>query len=278
MSVGLSTGARVAIGQLDLASLPDAVGILAELDQAFPESPDWEPYRALYPELFAGSQWRLPVTCFAIRAHGRTILVDTGVGPAGTWDWDGETEEGLPRSLAAHNVDPADLDAVFLTHSHVDHVGWLADDRLLAHALVLIHGDAFTFAVENSRIEWLPNRLRELEQRGRIQMIGGGVELAPGVSTQAFPGHYPGHLGLRLESGGEQAVVIADTAVHPALLDGPDLRYVSDHDHQLSVETRRLLVAELADSATVVAASHFPGSAIGRIVRRDGRVVWEALT
>ena len=269
----------VAIGQFELASLPDAVGILGELGELFPQATatDWEPYRALYPELFAGSQWRLPVACFTVRAHGRTILVDAGVGPPGSWDWKGEVEGGLPGALAAHHVDPAELDAIVLTHPHVDHVGWLADDELLAHALVLIHGDAFAFAVENSRVEWLPNRLRELEQRGRIQTVAEGVELAPGVTVRAYPGHYPGHVGLQLEAGGERAVVIADAAVHPALLDAPDGHYVSDHDHHLSAATRRALVAQLADTATVVAASHYPGSAIGRIMRRDDRVIWEVL-
>jgi glyoxylase-like metal-dependent hydrolase (beta-lactamase superfamily II) len=275
MSVDLSTGKRVAIGQLELASLPDAVGILGELEELFPEAIDWEPYRALYADLFAGSQWHLPVACFAVRAQGRTILVDAGVGPAGSWDWEGEAEGGLPWSLTAQHIDPADLDAIFLTHPHVDHVGWLADDELLAHALVFLHDDAFTFATANSRIPWLPNRLRELAQRGRVQMVADGVELAPGVTVRSYPGHYPGHVGLLLESAGERAAVIGDAAVHPALLDEPERRYVSDHDHHLSAATRRALVAELADTDTVVAASHFPASAIGHIVRRDERVVWE---
>jgi glyoxylase-like metal-dependent hydrolase (beta-lactamase superfamily II) len=273
----LPTGATVAIGQLELASLPDAVGILGDLAELFPDAGDWELYRQLYPELFAGSQWRLPVACFAVRAYGRTIVVDAGVGPPGSWDWEPLTESRLPRSLAAQHVDPSDLDAVFLTHAHIDHVGWLADDELLGHAVVFLHGDAFSFAVENSRVPWLPNRLRELEQRGRIHTIAAGVELAPGVSVEAYPGHYPGHVGLRLESAGERAVVIADAAVHPALLDDPDRRYLSDHDDVLSAATRRALVAELADTTTVVAASHYPGSAIGRIARRDERVVWEAV-
>src|SRR5919108_3729434 len=155
MSVDLSTGEHVAIGQVELASLPDAVGILGELEELFPETSaaEWEPYRLLYPDLFAGSQWRLPVACFVVRAHGRTILVDAGVGPPASWEgWQSEIEGGLPRALAAHQVDPAALDAILFTHAHVDHVGWLAHDELLAHAVVLIHADTFVFALENSRV------------------------------------------------------------------------------------------------------------------------------
>src|SRR4051794_1063710 len=147
MGAGLSTGQRVAIGEIELTSLPDAVGILGPFDELYPDVPAeaWEPYRSLYPELFAGSQWRLPVTCFLVRAPGRPILVDMGVGPAGGWDWESEREEGLPAAQAALGVEPAELDAVFLSHLHIDHVGWLADESLYPSARVLVHADALAF-------------------------------------------------------------------------------------------------------------------------------------
>ncbi len=45
-----------------------------------------------------------------------------------------------------------------------------------------------------------------------------------------LPGHFPGHMGLRIVSGGSEAVLIADAAVHPMLLHEPDAVYVSDGD------------------------------------------------
>jgi glyoxylase-like metal-dependent hydrolase (beta-lactamase superfamily II) len=215
------------------------------------------------------------VACFLVRAGDRTILVDAGVGPSGSWDWDGEREGGLPAALAAQGLGASDLDCVFLTHLHVDHVGWLADETFAPQARLLVHGDALAFAIENSRVEWLPDRLRELVAQDRVRTIDNEAQLAPGVTTWALPGHYPGHLGLRLESGSERAVLLVDAAVHPALLDRPDWRYVSDLDADTAVATRGELVAELAGSDTLVACGHYPGNGIGRIVRRDDRVVWE---
>ena len=149
MRAALSTGQRVAVGSIELTSLPDAVGILGALDELYPDvqGDAWEPYRGLYPELFAGGQWRLPVACFLIRAGGRAILVDAGVGPPASWDWQSEREGGLPGALAAHGVEPDDLDALFLSHLHIDHVGWLADEALYPNARVLVHVDALAFAV-----------------------------------------------------------------------------------------------------------------------------------
>ena len=89
----------VRIGAIEVAPLLDAVGTLAELEQAYPDvaAEEWAPYRELYPELFAGSRWRLPVKTHLIRSGGTTVLVDTGVGPPGSFRmWRGEREGLLP--------------------------------------------------------------------------------------------------------------------------------------------------------------------------------------
>jgi hypothetical protein len=89
------------VGSVELDAVTDAWGELGELAELYPEAPGaaWEPYRELYPELFAETRWRLPSTCYLIRPSGRTVLVDTGVGPPGLWDWKAETEGGLLRGL-----------------------------------------------------------------------------------------------------------------------------------------------------------------------------------
>ena len=78
--------------------------------------------------------------------------------------------------------------------------------------------------------------------------------------------------GLRLSSEGEEAVLIADIAVHPALLAHPDWVYVADGDPAVCAETRRAVLPELVDRDVLVACGHYPGSGIGRVVTRDGLV------
>jgi hypothetical protein len=63
--------------------------------------------------------------------------------------------------------------------------------------------------------------------------------------------------------------------VHPALLDRPDARYRADFDHEPVVATRRALLEELVDRPTLAVCGHYPEGGIGRIVSRDGHVVWE---
>ena len=262
------------VGAVELVPLVDAVGLLGELDELFPDRPDWSADRELYPELFAGSKWRLPCTCYLVRSGGTTVVVDTGVGPAGLWGWDAEREEGLLPALAEAGVAPEDVDVVFLTHLHIDHVGWNTDRDgrpVFPNARYLAHRDAIAFASAGDR----PHVARTIAPV-EFEEVAGETELAEGVTAFELPGHFPGHLGVRIESEGRTAVLLADTAVHPRMLDAPELVYVSDGDSGACAVTRRALLEELVDREVLAVCGHYPGGGIGRVVTRNGRVLWEA--
>ncbi len=268
-----------AVGAIQLDSVHDAVGLLAEYREAYPDVPAeaWEPYRKLYPELFAGEHWRVPCRSYLIRAGGKTVLVDTGVGPPGLWDWTAEHEGELPEALAGLHVGTDDVDVVFLTHMHIDHVGWNTDLDGVAffpRARYVVHQDSLAFA---STQDTRPHVRRcILPLADRFEQVSGDVELAPGVTAFEAPGHYPGHMAVRIESEGEEALLLADVAVHPALLEHPAWGYVSDADPARCAETRGALLPELVDRDVLVACGHYSGDGVGRIVRRDGIVVWES--
>jgi glyoxylase-like metal-dependent hydrolase (beta-lactamase superfamily II) len=268
------------VGTIELDAVPDAVGLLATYQDVYPDVTidAWEPYRELYPELFARESWRLPCRCYLVRSAATTVLVDTGVGPPGSWDWSAEEEGGLPAALADLEVQRDDVDVVFLTHLHIDHLGWNTDRdgvRFFPRARYVVHRDAVAFA--RTRAE-LPHIRRCVEPLvDRFELVSGDVELAPGVAAFEAPGHYPGHMALRLDSDGKRGLLLADIAVHPAMLDRPDLPYVSDIDLEQSVATRRAILPQLVDRDVLVACGHYPGSGIGRVVTRGDRVLWEPI-
>src|SRR5256885_13826970 len=104
------------------------VEILALQDAAALMNPEW-----MFPQVagqFVAEYGHLrderglmpmSITTFLLRSAGKTILIDTGVGP--------RRRGGLPRgkldvALANAGIAPEQIDVVLNTHPHVDHVGW----------------------------------------------------------------------------------------------------------------------------------------------------------
>src|SRR2546427_12012066 len=70
---------------------------------------------------------RLAMRCMLLRGHGRTVLVDVGLGDKLSDKLNDiyrvEPEPSLARSLAALGVEPDDVTDVILSHLHFDHAG-----------------------------------------------------------------------------------------------------------------------------------------------------------
>ena len=143
---------------------------------------------------------------------------------------------------------------MFLTHVHVDHVGW---NHLFEGVQFVAHRESIALAEERGRP--LPGAVA----------VEGEAELATGVVAFDTPGHLPGHMSVRV---GNELVVLGDVAVHPAQLVRPGLVYIFDADAERSAATRGHVLAEYGDR--VLACGHFPGSGFGRLV--DG--IWTPLS
>jgi glyoxylase-like metal-dependent hydrolase (beta-lactamase superfamily II) len=268
----------VVAGDVQISALLDAAGDLGELEELFPLTAEWEPYREAYPSTFIGSRFRLACVSYLIRSGGQNVLVDTGVGPPGLWDeWGSELEGGLPDALTAEGVAPEQVDVVFLTHLHIDHVGWNTDAGgrpFFPKARYVVHRDALAYARDGGRRNHMSRTLDPIQ----FEEADGEAELAPGIRAVPLPGHYPGHMGVRIRlGGGGEALVIADAAASPMLLDRPRDTFSNDLDASASIETRERLLPQIVDTGVLVLCGHYPDGGIGRVVRRDGRVVWTAV-
>jgi glyoxylase-like metal-dependent hydrolase (beta-lactamase superfamily II) len=269
------------VGELEILCLVDAWGELGALAERFPEvtAEAWEPFRARYPSLFDGGTWRLPTAGFLVRGGGATVLVDTGTGPPGNDFWP-DADSALLRELAAAGASPDDVDLVFLTHLHVDHVGWNVVDGAPAfpNARYVTHEAGWQLYRDDPVRAARPTTLRSiapLEPLGVLDLVAGETELAPGVVAFDTPGHLPGHMSVRVESGGERCTILGDVGVHPAQLTHPGWAYDAEHDPDGSRRTRERLLPGLAGQ--LVACGHFPGG-LGRIRREEDGLWWESLS
>ena len=124
----------VVVGGVEIVPVLDAVGDLCELTRRVPRRAE-QTLESLTvcstPSCSRGRNGacRWPFISFARKE--RRSLVDTGVGPAGLWDfWAPEHEGLLPEELERLGVHRDAVDVVFLTHFHVDHLGWNTDEEL----------------------------------------------------------------------------------------------------------------------------------------------------
>ena len=114
-------GNKLTIGNVEISSFSDG---LLEVDlcnffRSIPEE-NWAPHTG---HLTEEGTVRFNLACFLMRSDGKTIIVDTGLGPkpadAPETPW-GE----LLNDFESKGVQPEQVDMVVMTHLHRDHVGW----------------------------------------------------------------------------------------------------------------------------------------------------------
>lgn len=239
---------------VDVTVLCDAVAV-------FPESvadalPGWGSGHAdwtaeVMPGNVRGGGWLLHFHSYLVRSDAGVVLVDAGVGPAGgeAAEWLGVTGR-LPGLLGRVGVEVGDVDAVVLTHVHLDHVGWASDGvrPLFPRAEYVVQRDE----VEQVRggATYL-SRIRPIEEAGQLRVVEGETALR-GMRLVPTPGHTPGHQSVVTE----RAILGGDVLVHPAQARWPELTYVYERDPAQAVTSRREVLAMAAAMGVPISAAH----------------------
>jgi glyoxylase-like metal-dependent hydrolase (beta-lactamase superfamily II) len=154
------------------------------------------------------------------RAPGRTILIDAGMGAAAACRLDGMRYAGTPLELAGTLGVWADaISLTLLTHLHYDHTGMV--DQLPRSTFVVQQREwAYWNGPWPERIRresWLSSRhdlgtLAAARAEGRLGLVEGDVEVAPGVSVHLVGGHTPGMQVVRVNTVRGQAVIASDAS------------------------------------------------------------------
>ena len=270
----------VTVGEFEIVWLPDARGTFGTYDELFTGAPAgfWQRWRAEFPELFAGNAWMVYFGAFLVRGPRAVVLIDTGLGPPpGEEDFMYDRQGWLPHSLYSVGVARDEIDIVFSTHHHSDHIGWNVHDGtpFFPRARYVSGAEAWEWTLANRTEGFVTEQLIPLLEADVLDLIDDGEKIAPGMMAIATPGHYPGHMSVIVSSDDEQAVVLADVAVHPAQISNPDVTYAFDVHPDQASETRRGLFDRLRATNFVVLCSHYPRGGIGRLVDADGSLSWE---
>lgn len=229
---------------------------------------------------------QMAITCYLLRSGGKNYLVDTGLGPRKR---PGFPCGNLDLALRDAGLTPADIDAVVNTHLHIDHVGWNTFDRDDGTREVFFPNARFFIQQAEWDFWMTPERLAEpgnahlvecvepLRDSGRITFIGGEQAIDEHLTCVPTPGHTPGHVAVGIMSADERAVVIGDASHHPAQLLHPDWSPAFDIDPIQSAKTRDRLFDWAIEEQRTWIAGHWEHPGFGRLVRLDGKRVFQAL-
>ena len=288
-------GTTISVGNVEITAVHDGDGALP-ISMVFPGvDPElWLPCQQKYPECFNGDNNEniaLPFECYVIRSEGHTILVDTGVGsmatnPGTVTAFAGGVDGRLLLDLQTAGVNKEDIDTVFLTHLHPDHVGWNVNNDgptpvpSFPNARYVFHQDdweafrpprdsevfGFTFWEET---------LAPLEGAGVIEPLSGEHSITSEITAILTPGHTPGSMSLAIDSGGEKALVMGDVFHGPPQVSEPSWVFAFDADPDTAVQSRSRMLDRAEAENAIMAICHSTG--FGRVVSQEGRRYWQGL-
>jgi glyoxylase-like metal-dependent hydrolase (beta-lactamase superfamily II) len=236
----------------------------------------------------ARNRIQLGMRCLLVEHDLGLVLIDTGLGnkeDAKFTDIYGVENAGadgrtrLEDALAALGHGPADVRLVINTHLHFDHAGGNtfvdAAGRVapaFPNARYVVQAGEYHFAThpnERTAASYFARNFVPLREAGRLDLVDGESEVAPGIRLLPTPGHVPYHQSVLLESDGEQALFAGDlvpTAAHVPL------PWIMGYDVEplVTLESKRRILGRARDERWLVVLEHDAEVAWGR-VKEDGK-------
>lgn len=223
----------------------------------------------------------LSLTCLLIRAHGKNILVDTGLGakedPKFRHMFAVERTPTLLDSLNRLGLGREDIHMVINTHLHFDHAGgntMTQNDGTIASTFPRAryytqHGEFEDAARANERTKasYRRDNFTPIAHVNQWEFLHGDSELLPGISVLVTAGHTRCHQSVKIESEGNVAFFLGD--VIPTVSHLP-LPYIMGYDlfPLQTLETKRWILDRALAEQWLLLFEHDP-LVQGGHVRKD---------
>lgn len=210
------------------------------------------------------------VNGYLVNTGTKLVLIDTGA--AGLF---GPTLGNLAANLKAAGYQPDQVDEIYVTHMHPDHVGGLMAGDKLAFPNATVRADKrdADFWLSQANLDKAPAdgkgffqgamaSLNPYVAAGKFKPFDRDTELMPGIKAMAAPGHTPGHSIYKVESQGQTLMLWGDL-MHVAAVQfaEPGVTIQFDTDSKSAAVQRKRAYAEAAKQGYMVGSAHvsFPG-------------------
>jgi glyoxylase-like metal-dependent hydrolase (beta-lactamase superfamily II) len=214
------------------------------------------------------------VNAYLVNTGSKLVLIDTGAA-----NLFGPTLGNMLSNLKAAGYAPEQIDEVYITHLHPDHVGGLmnGDKPAFPNAVVRADQHDADFWLSKTQMQKAPQEAQKFFENamtslnpyimaGKFKPIiahtGADVELVPGIKAVASYGHTPGHSFYSIESQGQKMVIWGDL-MHAAAIQfpNPSISIQFDTDSKSAATQRKKAYADAAKNGYLVGIAHvsFPG-------------------
>jgi glyoxylase-like metal-dependent hydrolase (beta-lactamase superfamily II) len=220
---------------------------------------------------------------YLINTGSKLVLVDTGAGALF-----GPTLGKLVANLKAAGYQPEQVDEIYITHMHGDHVGGLVNNgqRVFPNATVRAGKADADYWLSQANLDKAPAdkkgffqgamaSVNPYVQAGKFKAIEKDGELVPGVTAVAEHGHTPGHTTYMVESKG-QKLLLAGDLIHVAAVqfDNPQVTIGFDTDEKAAYAARKQVFDTAAKAGYPIAGAHLQFPGIGYLATQGKGYRW----
>jgi glyoxylase-like metal-dependent hydrolase (beta-lactamase superfamily II) len=181
-------------------------------------------------------------------------------------------------NFAALGLKPADIDFVFCTHLHADHIGWntcLRDGRWVPtfpNAKYVMADRELAYWTQREKDDpascpWITDSVLPIVAAGREQVVTSDFALDDAVRLTPTPGHTIDHFSVLVGRSGRDAFITGDMIHSPLQGKYPEMGMRVDYDSAQAGATRRKIFDHFCDSSTVMCVTHFPEPSTSRVRR-----------
>ncbi len=205
---------------------------------------------------------------YLINTGSKLVMVDSGAGT-----FFGPTLGRLVANMKAAGYQPEQVDEIYITHFHGDHVGGLVSNSAAvfpnatvraskAEADYWLSKENLDKAKDKGSFQGAQAALGPYVQAGRFKPFEGTTELVPGVTANPTGAHTPGHTTYMVESGGQKLHLIGDL-IHVAAvqMENPGVTIQFDSDQKAAAPARKKAFDAAAKGGYLIGGAHlqFPG-------------------
>jgi glyoxylase-like metal-dependent hydrolase (beta-lactamase superfamily II) len=242
---------------------------------------------AILKEHFLDEVVDTSVNTYLVNTGTKLVLIDTGAASLF-----GPTLGNFVANLKAAGYTPEQIDEVYITHAHGDHIGGLISGGALAfpNATLRVDQADLDFWLDEARAKAAPEEAKgsfmgvqasygPWVAAKKISPFTGPTELVPGVKAVPTHGHTAGHAIYVVESEGKKLALGGDLMhVEAVQFKDPSVTIAFDTDAKAAYAERKKSFAEAAKEGFLVGFTHISFPGLGHIKAAGKGYEWMPLS